>query len=54
MYVKFQDNPADFTTKNLVAEADRYKKVRIILYNVYPLVKEDENVETLYFLKWEY
>ena len=42
-YIKSSDNPADILTKNLPAGINRYRKVRMIMFDIYP--KQDE--ETL-------
>ena len=39
-YVNTKDNPSDLCTKSLPNGANRRKKVRAILYDIYP---EDEN-----------
>ena len=35
-YIKTQENPSDILTKNLPAGVNRYRKVRMILYDIYP------------------
>ena len=35
-YIKSADNPSDFLTKPLPAGTNRYKKVRMVLYDIYP------------------
>ena len=37
-YIKTNDNPADILTKNLPAGDNRYRKVRMCLYDIYPKV----------------
>ena len=53
-YVKSQENPADLMTKNLAVGVNPYKKVKMILYNIHPQVRENINLEELKFLKGEY
>ena len=42
-YVKTNENPADLMTKSLAAGVNRYKKVRMILYDIYPINDSEEN-----------
>ena len=35
-YIKTQENPSDVLTKSLPAGINRYRKVRMILYDIYP------------------
>ena len=35
-YIKSADNPSDFLTKPLPAGTNRYKKVRMVPYDIYP------------------
>ena len=39
-YIRTQDNPSDVLTKNLPAGTNRYKKVRMLLYDIYPEVND--------------
>ena len=43
-YINTKENPSDILTKNLPAGESRYKKVRMIMYDIYP-VNEDINDE---------
>ena len=36
-YVNTKDNPSDALTKNLPADTNRYKKIRMILYDIHPM-----------------
>ena len=35
-YVNINDNPADLMTKTLSSGLNRYRKVRMIMYDIYP------------------
>ena len=40
-YIKSNDNPADILTKNLPAGINRYRKVRMVMYDIYPTQGEE-------------
>ena len=42
-YVNTKENPSDILTKNLPAGESRCKKVRMIMYDIYPINKDIEN-----------
>ena len=46
-HVKSQENPADLMTKKLAAGVNHYQKVKMILYDIYPQVEENINLEEL-------
>jgi hypothetical protein len=35
-YIDTKDNPADLMTKTLPSGMNRYRKVRMIMYDIYP------------------
>ena len=35
-YIKTQENPSDILTKNFSAGINRYRKVRMVLHDIYP------------------
>ena len=35
-YIKSSENPSDILTKSLPSGLNRYKKVRMVLYDIYP------------------
>ena len=39
-YINTKENPADILTKNLPAGLNRYRKVRMCLFDIYP--RDDE------------
>ena len=38
-YINTKENPSDVLTKNLSEGINRYKKVRMVLYKIYPELK---------------
>ena len=44
-YINTKENPSDILTKNLPAGTNRYRKIRMLLYDIYP-VQDGENDET--------
>ena len=36
IYVKAKENPSDIMTKNVPSGVNRYRKVRMVLYDIYP------------------
>ena len=46
-YINTRDNPSDILTKNLSAGANRYRKVRMILYDIYPVLDFKEDKTTI-------
>ena len=45
-YINVKDYPFDILTKNLPAGANRYSKVRMILYIIYPVVDDEMTRQT--------
>ena len=41
VYVKTNLNPSDVLTKSISSIKDRATKVRMLLYDIYPVVKND-------------
>ena len=42
-YINTKDNPSDILTKNLPAGTNRYNKVRMIIYDIYPVLDDGDD-----------